>query len=236
MRRLSNGLKMAMNAMRPAPVRRAPRWCRPRPSLALAAGLSLLLSACGPEPPRSHDDLCTLLAQRPAWYEHARASEARWGTPVPVLMAFVRFESGFRDTARPRREYLLGVLPWRWQTTAYGYAQAKDGTWNDYLDANPGAFRKRSDMEDALDFIGWYNHLSARELGLAKDDARRLYLAYHQGRAGYRRGDWRDKEAIKRYAGRVAATAEQYAAQLRSCRAELACARWYQIRPFCEAD
>lgn len=198
-----------------------------------AMALVILLAACGEAPPRAQDDLCSVLEQRPSWYQYARESEARWGTPVPVMMAFVRFESGFRNTARPRREYLLGVLPWRWQTTAYGYAQAKDGTWNDYLKANPGAFRKRSDMEDALDFIGWYNHLSARELGLAKNDARRLYLAYHQGRTGYRRGGWRDNEAIRQYARRVAATADRYADQLRACRAELECGRWYQVWPFC---
>ncbi|MBA1146822.1 hypothetical protein H0Z60_07085 [Ectothiorhodospiraceae bacterium WFHF3C12] len=207
---------------------------RKPPAIAVLAVLvALVLTGCRDDVPVSQDNICTVLEQRPSWYQYARESEARWGTPVPVLLAFVQFESGFRDTARPPREYLLGVLPWRWQTTAYGYAQAKDGTWEDYLAANPGPFRKRSDMEDALDFIGWYNHLSATRLGFDKTDARRLYLAYHQGRTGYRRGDWRDEPHVRGYADRVATLASRYTRQLEGCAKALACGRWYQFWPFC---
>jgi hypothetical protein len=197
--------------------------------------VALGLAAAGStgQTPRAQADLCRVLEQRPYWYGYARDAEQRWGTPIPVLMAFVQFESGFRNTARPPRQYLLGFIPWRWRTSAYGYPQAKDGTWSDYLDANPGPFRKRTDMDDALDFIGWYNHLSAAELGIAKTDARNLYLAYHEGRTGYRRGDWQHDGAVQGYAARVAKRADEYTVQLEQCREQVRCGRWYQFWPFC---
>lgn len=203
---------------------------RRRGALVLAVGL---LAGCTEPPPTVQDDICRIFAQRPAWYDYARRAEARWGTPVPVQMAFMQFESSFRSRARPPRRYLLGILPWRWQSTAYGYAQAKDATWQDYLRANPGPFRKRSDMEDALDFIGWYNDQSTRRLGLAPNDAYALYLAYHEGWTGYRRGDWRRDGPVRSYAARVAARAKAYAGQLAQCRERLRCGRWYQIWPLC---
>lgn len=193
------------------------------------------MAGCDEPAPTSQKDLCAVFEQHPQWYDDARAAESRWGTPIAVLMAFVQFESGFRETARPPRRYLLGFIPWRWQTSAYGYAQAKDGTWADYLRTTPKAYRKRTDMEDALDFIGWYNHRSVTELGLPRDDAASLYLAYHEGHAGYRRGDWRHEPKVRRYAARVASLADTYGKQLRRCEARFQCWHWYEFGPFCDA-
>ena len=72
-------------------------------------------------------------------------------------------------------------------------------------------------MEDALDFIGWYNHKTWRQLGISRSDAHRLYLAYHEGRGGYRRGTWRTKPGVQRTAERVTATAKRYKEQLAGC-------------------
>ena len=72
-------------------------------------------------------------------------------------------------------------------------------------------------MEDALDFIGWYNHKTWRQLGISRGDARRLYLAYHEGRAGYRRGTWKNKPGVQRTAERVTVTANHYKEQLAGC-------------------
>ena len=49
------------------------------------------------------------------------------------------------------------------------------------------------------------------------NDAFRQYLAYHEGHTGFRRGDWRSDENLKRVAGRVAAQAARYRAQLATC-------------------
>ena len=79
--------------------------------------------------------------------------------------------------------------------------------WGEYKAERGRLFKSRSDMEDALDFIGWYNQKSSRELGISRNDAQQLYLAYHEGRGGYRRGTWKSKPDLQRVAKRVEDTA-----------------------------
>ena len=88
-------------------------------------------------------------------------------------------------------------------------------------------------MEDALDFIGWYNHKSHKQLGLSKWNARELYLAYHEGRSGYRRGSFKKKPKLLKVADKVARTADEYGVQLKQCKARFHCRHWYQFWPFC---
>ena len=195
--------------------------------------LALVVAGCGSSTPDRQQDLCAVFEQHPDWYDYARDAEDEWGTPIHVLMAFVHHESSFRSDARPARTYLLWVIPWGRVSSAEGYAQALDATWEEYEAERGSWFRSRGDMEDALDFIGWYNHKSWRELGIAKHDARRLYLAYHEGRGGYRRGTWRDKPELQRIASRVANTARRYQAQLSRCEEEFRCDAWYQVWPIC---
>ena len=198
----------------------------------LAIGLALFATGCSTAPPDNQGNLCSVFEQYPDWYDYARASESEWGTPVPVQMAFVHRESSYRSHARPPRKWLW-FIPWGRQTSAKGYAQALDGTWDEYEDERGGLFRSRSDMEDALDFIGWYNRKSHRQLGLAYTDAYSLYLAYHEGRGGYRSGKWKNKQGVKAAARKVARTAKRYTSQLAKCQSRFRCDSWYQIWPFC---
>ena len=183
-------------------------------------------------PPKRQADLCQVFAQYPDWYDYARKSQQKWGTPVHILMAFVRHESSYRSHARPPRRWLW-FIPMGRPSSAKGYAQAQDPVWGEYQAERGRLFRSRSDMEDALDFIGWYNDGTARELGIARDDAYNLYLAYHEGRGGYRRGTWKKKPEVQGYARRVAETAQSYQAQLERCEEEYRCDSWYQLWPFC---
>ena len=199
----------------------------------LALALFLIgLSGCVTPTPTRQGNICEVFAQQPDWYAHARASQARWGTPVHVLMAFVRHESSFRSHARPPMRWFF-IVPIGRASSAKGYAQALDRTWEDYK-AERGRFRSRSSMRDALDFIGWYNYKTRRELRISLWDARRLYLAYHEGRGGYRRGTWKRKPGLQRIARRVAATARRYRTQVKRCESRFRCAAWYQVWPFCQ--
>ena len=163
--------------------------------VALVAGLALLVAGCATAPPRNQGDVCEVFAQNPDWYDHARKSARRWGTPVHVLMAFVRHESSFRARAKPPRKKFL-FIPLGRPSSAEGYAQAQDPVWGEYQAERGSTFRSRSDMKDALDFIGWYNHKTWRQLKVSRSDARRLYLAYHEGRGGYKRGTWKKKPGV----------------------------------------
>jgi len=113
---------------------------------------------------------------------------------------------------------VLGVIPMGRQSSAYGYSQALDATWEDYRRGPGSRFAKRDDIDDATDFIGWYMSKSTESLGIARNDARNQYLAYHQGRSGYSRGSYRNKPWLIRIAGEVGARANLYESQLRSCR------------------
>jgi hypothetical protein len=201
--------------------------------LLVATGATMILGGCATPQPRQTESLCQVFQQYPRWYDHALASERHWGTPIPVQMAFVHQESAFQQRARPERKRILGVIPGKRPSSAYGYAQAQDPAWEDYIKATGRRGARRTDMSDALDFIGWYNDVSHRRLGLAKTDARSLYLAYHEGHGGYQRGTWKNKTWLQQAASRVDARASTYQSQLQICESNLRCRRWYQVRPFC---
>ena len=59
-------------------------------------------------------------------------TEKRWGSPAYVTLAFIKQESDFQQGAKPERIKLLGFIPWKRKSSAYGYAQAIDGTWDIY--------------------------------------------------------------------------------------------------------
>jgi hypothetical protein len=111
----------------------------------------------------------------------------------------------------------LGIIPWTRPTTAYGYAQALDETWAQYLDSAGNLLAARDDFADAADFIGWYSHLSHRKLGIAKTDAKKLYLAYHEGHKGYAQGSYLNKAWLRGVADKVAKRARLFERQLSQC-------------------
>lgn len=205
--------------------------------LVIGAWATLRFSLLAPEPPANPENICEIFREHTVWYDYARASEEKWGTPIATQLAFVYYESSFRSHARPPRTRLWGLIPWKRPTTAYGYAQALDPAWGEYLVANDASWRTvRTDMQYALDFVGWYNHLSNRQLGIPFSSPRQLYLAYHEGRGGYARRSYEQKPAIQSLAQRVQNRAFRYDNQLKQCEAEFQCWRWYQFWPFCKAD
>ncbi len=192
------------------------------------------LAGCMSAPPQSQENLCAIFDQYPEWYDAAKESEEKWGTPPHILMSFVKHESAFLENAKPPWNWFL-FIPLGRASSAEGYAQAQDEAWDEYQDENGGLFKSRSDMEDALDFIGWYNHKSSEALGISKWDPKRMYLAYHEGRGGYARGSYNSKPEVVGLADRVDWQAREYGAQLRQCEDRFRCRRWYQIGPFCSA-
>lgn len=184
---------------------------------ALTALLALLLAGCATAPPQRPDNLCFVFQEKSGWYKAARRAERKWGLPVPIGMAFIHRESSFRSDARPARKRLLGILPGRRPSSAFGYAQATNEAWADYRKATGARFVERDDIRDALDFIGWYNDRSHRRLGIAKSDAYRLYLAYYSGPTGYAKGTWRRNKAVQGYARKVSDRTARYTQQLRRC-------------------
>jgi hypothetical protein len=181
----------------------------------------LALAACGArnqDPPRNLDNACALTDERPRYLRAMRATERNWGVPVPVQMAIIHQESKFDPDAETPFRWELGVIPLGRVSTAYGYSQALDGTWDEYRAATGNRRARRDDIRDATDFMGWYMNQTRDRLGIPLSDARRQYLAYHDGWAGYARGTYRSKGWLLAVSDRVAARAARYESQLRSCR------------------
>ncbi|MEM7079794.1 MAG: hypothetical protein AAF513_14320 [Pseudomonadota bacterium] len=183
--------------------------------LLLAA--TLALTSCAANPPRDPNNLCNIFAEKKSWRKAANKARRKWGVPVHISMAFVHRESHYVANAKPPRRRFLGLIPTTRLSSAYGYAQATDETWKDYEAQTDRWFTDRDNFADAMDFIGWYNHRSHKQLGLAKDNAYGLYLAYYNGISGYRKGHWKKSPTIKGYANKVAAQAKRYQAQLKRC-------------------
>jgi hypothetical protein len=182
--------------------------------------LLMLVASCGSgnfSSPRGLDDACQIVAERPAYLRAFRATERRWGVPIPVLMAIIYQESKFIGNARPPHRYALGVIPIGRQSSALGYSQALDATWREYQDQEGGRSARRTNIRDATDFMGWYMTATRDELGIPLNDTRNQYLAYHDGRTGYRRGTWRGKPWLIRIAGELEVRAAMYEGQLRAC-------------------
>ncbi len=189
-----------------------------------AVGLMLVVAACGGggggsfSAPRNLDNACAIVAERPAYWRAMQRAERKWGVPVAVQMATIHQESRFVGNARTPYTWALGVIPMGRQSSAYGYSQALDATWEEYQDEEGGRRARRDRIDDATDFMGWYMTRSRDRLGIALTDARNQYLAYHEGRTGYASGSYNAKPWLVEVASQVQARAELYAVQLSACR------------------
>lgn len=184
----------------------------------LAMAVAVGSCASGDSPPDNIENACAIFQDRPGWASAIADSERRWGAPAEIQLAIMWRESRFVDDARPPRTYLLGIVPWGRMSSAHGYSQALDGTWDWYRDHSGNRGADRRDFRDAADFVGWYMNRTAEANGATMSDAYTHYLAYHEGHTGYRRGDWRRKGWLMEAAREVETMAARYRHQLANCR------------------
>lgn len=185
-----------------------------------AAILLLFLASCGGgnfTAPQHMDDACSVIRQRPQYLGSMRVVQAKWGVPISVQMAILYQESKFVGNARTPQQYALGVIPMGRQSSAYGYAQALDSTWDDYRHEEHNMGARRDNIRDATDFMGWYINGTYTDLGISKGDAQNQYLAYHEGRTGYINKSYNSKRWLIDVAQRVGARSGMYHDQLQTC-------------------
>jgi len=188
--------------------------------LACCVLVLILCAGCSSYRPTDINNICTIFHGETDWYEDARDANEKWGTPIWVMMAIIHQESSFIDDAQPARDWFL-FIPLPRKSSAYGFAQAQDETWEEYIKATDNSGDDRDEFSDAVNFVGWYTHVTQRKLGISKWDVYNQYLAYHEGRGGYKKGSWKKKGWLKKVATRVKNKASLYNSQLKSCQAEL---------------
>jgi hypothetical protein len=181
--------------------------------------LLFLLSACSTiePPPKNIENICAIFAEKTDWQEQTENISEKWELPVYIQMAIMQQESRFTADAKPPRQKILGIIPGARVSSAYGYAQALDGTWKEYLKSNQQSDVNRDNFADACDFTGWYCHISYKELGISKRDAYNLYLAYHEGNGGYKRKSYLNKPWLLGVAKKVSLQAQRYRQQMDDC-------------------
>ncbi|WKE66466.1 hypothetical protein PVT67_04240 [Gallaecimonas kandeliae] len=182
---------------------------------------ALWLAGCATAPPKDPDNLCAIFKEKDDWYQAALDVQKKWGVPVQVPFAILYQESSFHHDALPPRDYLLGFIPWGRVSSAYGYAQAKDDTWEDYMRETDNWGADRDDFDDALDFMGWYIAKTHKLNGVSKWDAYGLYLNYHEGWGGYRQKSYERKPWLKQVAKKVQSRAWAFSKQYKGCKDDL---------------
>lgn len=179
--------------------------------------LALALSGCVQTPPKNPDNLCSIFKEKRPWYRAVQHAVSRHGGSASAVMAIIYQESSFRHDALPPRRRLLGFIPGPRISRVYGYAQAQPGTWQAYKTATGNRFAERDDFADAADFVAWYNSVTRQRNRVAEANVEHLYLAYHEGHGGHRRGSYKQKPWLGKVARRVAKRAARYRQQLLAC-------------------
>ena len=177
-----------------------------------------LITACSSIPQNTADG-CSIFSERYLWYKHAVKTEKKWGTPIYLQLAIIKMESDFDWLAKPPRQKLFKIIPYKRKSSSFGYSQAIKGTWRQYENETGRKLATRMRYKDSVDFIGWYISKSSKILKIPKTDPYRQYLAYYLGWKDYKNSKDNKKAII--YARSVRETSSKYRKQLTVCKKNL---------------
>ena len=177
-----------------------------------------LISACSSIPSNTSDS-CSIFNERYLWYKYAKKSEQKWGTPIYLQLAIIKMESGFDWLAKPPRQKLFKIVPYKRPSSSFGYSQAVKGTWKQYKTETGNKFATRTRFKDSVDFIGWYTTKTEKILKVSKQDAFKQYVAYHEGWGNYK--NYKSNKKVINLAKRVEKQSNIYKKQLSGCKNSL---------------
>ena len=178
----------------------------------------LILSSCS-SIPKNTADSCSIFNERYLWYKYAKKTEQKWGAPIYLQLAIIKMESDFDWLAKPERQKIFKVIPYKRPSSSFGYSQAVKGTWDQYKKETNNKLATRARFRDSVDFIGWYTDKTEKLLKISKKDVYRQYLAYHEGWGNYK--NYKNNQKVIILAKRVAEQANSYRKQLKKCQKRL---------------
>ena len=176
------------------------------------------LSACS-SIPKNTSNSCSIFNERYLWYKHAKKTEKKWGTPIYLQLAIIKMESSFDWLAKPPRQKLFKIVPFKRPSSSFGYSQAVKGTWKQYKDETGNKYATRARFKDSVDFIGWYTSKTEKILNVPKDDAFKQYIAYHEGWGNYK--NYKKNKKVINLANKVEKQSNIYKKQLSDCKKSL---------------
>ena len=181
----------------------------------------VFLVACSTIDPKSTQNSCILFEEKKSWYKATKKSYDKWEVPIALQLSIINQESSFKQFAKPKRSRLFGFIPGRRLSTAFGYAQIINPTWEWYKTSTGNSNASRANFYDVTDFIGWYSLQTKKILGISNKDFYNQYLAYHEGHGGWEKKSYKSKEWLLDVAKRVETNADKYNNQLKDCESKL---------------
>jgi len=179
----------------------------------------LFLYACTSNQLTNTADSCIIFDEKKSWYKATKNSYDKWNTPIAFQLAVIKQESSFTQFAKPKRKKFLGLIPTSRPSTAFGYAQITNPTWDWYKNKTGNQIASRANFKDVTDFIGWYTNKTEKLLKISKKDAFRQYIAYHEGWGAYK--NYKNKQKVIGLAKRVEKQSKKYKKQLNDCKNSL---------------
>jgi len=164
---------------------------------------------------------CLIFEQKKNWYKSTKNSFDKWGTPIALQLAIIKQESSFTQFAKPERKKFFGIIPGSRPSTAFGFAQVTNPTWDWYKTKTGNKNASRANFSNVTDFIGWYVDQSEKIVGISKNDFYNQYLAYHEGQGGWKKGTHQNKKWLIDVAKNVERNANMYNNQLKDCENKL---------------
>ena len=124
-------------------------------------------------------------------------------------------ESDFDWLAKPPRQKLFKVVPYKRPSSSFGYSQAVKGTWNQYKKETGNKLATRTRFKDSVDFIGCYTNKTEKILKISKKDSFKQYIAYHEGWGNYK--NYKQNQKVILLAKKVENQSNKYKRQLKKC-------------------
>ena len=169
--------------------------------------------------PKNTANSCLIFNERYLWYKHTKKVEQKWGTPIYIQLAIIKMESDFDWLAKPARQKIFKVIPFKRPSSSFGYSQAIKGTWEQYKKETGNTLATRARFKDSVDFIGWYTSKTETILKISKKDAFKQYLAYHEGWGNYKY--YKKNNKVIGLAKKVEKQSKVYKQQLLKCKNSL---------------
>ena len=180
--------------------------------------LFFILSSCS-SIPKNTNNSCLIFNEKYLWYKHTKKVEKKWGTPIYIQLAIIKMESNFDWLAKPSRQKIFKVIPFKRPSSSFGYSQAVKGTWEQYKKETGNILATRARFKDSVDFIGWYTNKTESILKISKKDAFKQYLAYHEGWGNFKH--YKKNKKVIGLAKKVEKQSRIYKKQLLKCKNSL---------------
>ena len=180
----------------------------------------LFINSCS-SIPKYPTNACKIFGEKYLWYKNIKKSSEIYGAPVYIILAFVNKESGFNRWAKPKRNKLFKIIPYKRPSSSFGFSQAIKKTWELYKTETDNPLALRTRFKDSVMFIGWDINKTNKINKIPFNDPYRQYLNYYLGWGNYKNKTYKtDKNAII-YAKSVEKQSTIYKNQLKECQKSL---------------